>query len=157
MLHKRVRFGMRGVPSLATALILAPWSAPAAEIPSPFAVTNVSEALTRAYNEQDVAALHRLLTPELQARHTPESLRMALALCRVLTGEILRLSTPSWGTRSYGFFGVYAETGVFDMVLEIDQAERVVHLVIADDVTAREQQCRIGVTADEGRVSEPAR
>jgi hypothetical protein len=30
------------------------------------------------------------------------------------------------------------------MVLEIDQAERIVHWVITDNVTAREQQCRIG-------------
>jgi hypothetical protein len=75
----------------------------------------------------------------------------------VLTGEILRLSTPSWGQRSYGFFGVYAETGVFDMVLEIDPAEKIVHWVITDDVTAREQQCRVGATGDMRRPEGPVR
>jgi hypothetical protein len=133
---------------LATALILAPWSARAGEPLGPFAVTNVSEVLMRAYNDEDPFALHGLLSPALQARYTPESLRMVLTLCRVLTGDIFRLSTPSWGTRSYGFFGVYAESGVFDMVLEIDPSERVVHWVVSDNVTAKEQQCRIGAGDD---------
>jgi hypothetical protein len=93
----------------------------------------------------------------VQARYTPEAVRRALTLCRVLTGDIFRLSTPSWGARHYGFFGVYAETGVFDMVLEIDPAEKIIHWVISDNVTAREQQCRIGAKGDAGPAVVPVR
>jgi hypothetical protein len=157
MLDGRLRSGMLGVLPLAAALTFAAGSGPVAQALTPFSVVNVSEALTRAYNDEDVAALHTLLAPALQARYTPADLRTALTLCRVLTGDILRLSTPSWGERSYGFFGVYAETGVFDMVLEIDPAEKIVHWVIASDVTASEQQCRIGVTGDVGRLDGPIR
>ncbi|RDI56338.1 hypothetical protein [Microvirga subterranea] len=133
--------------AVATIIAMVPAWAARAEPLTPFSVINVSEALTRAYNGRDAVALHQLLAPALQARYTPEMLRTSLSLCRVLTGEILRLSTPSWGTRSYGFFGVYAETGVFDMVLEIDEAERVVYWTISDEVTSREQQCEVGGSA----------
>lgn len=133
--------------AVATIITMAPAWAARAEPLTAFSVINVSEALTRAYNDRDAVALHRLLAPALQARYTPEMLRTSLSLCRVLTGEIFRLSTPSWGTRSYGFFGVYAETGVFDMVLEIDETERVVYWTISDEVTSREQQCQVGVSA----------
>ena len=144
MPRTRVLPAMRRCFALAAALALAPWADLRAEIPGPFAITDVSEALMRAYNDEDAQALHGLLAPALQARYSPEAVRKALVLCRVLTGDIFRLSTPSWGARHYGFFGVYAETGAFDMVLEINPAERIVHWVITDDVTAREQQCRIG-------------
>jgi hypothetical protein len=157
MLHGRIRSGTRGVLPLATVLTLAAGSDAAAQGLTPFSVVNVSEALMRAYNDEDAAALHGLLAPALRARYTPADLRTALTLCRVLTGDILRLSTPSWGERSYGFFGVYAETGVFDMVLEIDPSEKIVHWVIASDVTAREQQCRIGATGDVRRLDDPVR
>lgn len=154
MRRRRARTGMRRVWAVAAALALAPPSASSAEIPSPFAITDISEALTRAYNDEDTPALHGLLAPAVQARYTPEAVRRALTLCRVLTGDIFRLSTPSWGARHYGFFGVYAETGVFDMVLEIDPAEKIIHWVISDNVTAREQQCRIG---DAGPADAPVR
>jgi hypothetical protein len=152
MRRRRVRTGLRRAWALAAALALALPSAPRAEIPGPFAITDISEALTRAYNDEDAPALHGLLAPALQARYTPEAVRRALTLCRVLTGDIFRISTPSWGARHYGFFGVYAETGVFDMVLEIDPAEKIVHWVITDNVTAREQQCRIGADATDAPV-----
>jgi hypothetical protein len=142
MPRKRVWPAMRRRLALAAALAFV--SPCRAEIPGPFAITDVSEALMRAYNDEDAQALHGFLAPALQARYSPEAVRKALVLCRVLTGDIFRLSTPSWGARHYGFFGVYAETGAFDMVLEIDPAERIVHWVITDNVTAREQQCRIG-------------
>ncbi len=61
----------------------------------------------------------------------------------MLTGDILRLSTPSWGARQYGFFAVYAESAVFEMILEIDPDRRIRHWTITDDVTAAEQQCRL--------------
>lgn len=142
---------MRRALSVAAVLTLAPCLTARAETLTPFSMINVSEAVMRAYNSGDAAALHDLLSPDLKDRYTPDMVRTALALCRVLTGEIFRLSTPSWGTRSYGFFGLYAETGVFDMVLEIDPAERIVHWVVSDNVTAREQQCRIGAASDAGR------
>jgi hypothetical protein len=156
MLRGRVRAGFRGALFLAAVVAPTPWSA-AGQSLGPFAVTNASEALARAYNGQDAAALHGLLAPALQARYTPDDIRTALALCRVLTGDIFRLSTPSWGARSYGFFGLYAETGVFDMVLEIDQAERIVHWVVSDDVTAEEQQCRLGRKGESGPAGKPTR
>jgi hypothetical protein len=123
---------MRSALFLATALAMMPWSASSGQALGPFAVTNISEALAHAYNDEDAAALYGLLAPGLQARYTPDDIRKALILCRALTGDIFRLSTPSWGTRSYGFFGLYAETGVFDMVLEIDPAEKIVHWVVSD-------------------------
>ena len=155
MRRRRVRTGLRRAWALAAALALG--SAPRAEIPGPFAITDISEALTRAYNDEDAPALHGLLAPALQARYTPEAVRRALTLCRVLTGDIFRISTPSWGARHYGFFGVYAKTGVFDMVLEIDPAEKIIHWVITDNVTAREQQCRIGASGDARPADAPVR
>ncbi len=145
--HATGRAGMRLGLAVATIIAMAPDWAARAEPLTPFSVINVSEALTQAYNDRNAVALHQLLAPALQARYTPEMLRTSLSLCRVLTGEIFRLSTPSWGTRSYGFFGVYAETGVFDMVLEINEAERIVYWTITDDVTSRKQQCQVGGSA----------
>jgi hypothetical protein len=52
-------------------------------------------------------------------------------------------SVPLWEARNYGFFAVYAETAVLEMVLEIGLDEKIVHWVITEDVTAAEQQCRI--------------
>jgi hypothetical protein len=142
---------------LATALVMMPWSASIGQALGPFAVTNISEELARAYNDEDAAALYGLLAPGLQARYTPDDIRKALTLCHVLTGDIFRLSTPSWGTRSYGFFGLYAETGVFDMVLEIDPAERIVHWVVSDNVTAKEQQCQLGQKGGGAPAGKPVR
>ena len=153
MRRRRVATGLRLASALAAALAVASQ----AETPGPFALTDISDALMRAYNDEDAEALHGLLAPALQARYAPEAVRKALVLCRVLTGDIFRLSTPSWGARHYGFFGVYAETGVFDMVLEIDPAERIVHWVVTDDVTAREQQCRIGADGGSGPADAPVR
>ncbi len=106
-------------------------------------MTNVSQAFVRAYNAEDADALHRLLAPSLQGRYPLEALRTAVTLCRVLTSEIFRISTPVWGARHFGFFAVYAETKPFEMILEIDDDEKIIHVVITDDVAAEEQQCRI--------------
>src|SRR3712207_3552197 len=89
----------------------------AAAMPGPYAVTDVAEALLRAYNARDAAALHRLLSPALQLRHSVEEMATILAHCRALTHDIERFSIPSWGTRYYGFFGVFAENAVFEMIL----------------------------------------
>ena len=157
MLDGRIRSGTLAVLPLATALTLAAGSGATAQALTPFSVVNVSEALIRVYNEEDAAALHGLLAPALRARYTPADLRTALTLCRVLTGDIPRPRTPSSAERSYGFFGVSAATGAFDMVLEIDPSEKIVHWVIASDVTAREQQCRTGATGDVRRLDDPVR
>jgi hypothetical protein len=92
---------------------------------------------------KDAAALRELLALPLQAKYTLEDLRLTLARCHGLTHEIDRFSLPSWGTRRYGFFGVYAENSVLEMVLEIDEDEKIVHWVITDDVTAKDQQCAL--------------
>jgi len=112
----------------------------------PHAVINVSQDLLRAYNARDAAALRELLSPSLQAKHTLKDLRLTLARCHGLTHEIERFSLPSWGSRHYGFFGVYAENTVLEMVLEIDEHEKIVHWVITDDLTAKDQQCALSET-----------
>ncbi len=109
----------------------------------PHALTAKSEALVRAYNAADISELHRLLAPALQAKYPPEALEHALMLCRVLTGGIFRLSTPVWGARQYGFFAVYAESKTFEMVLEIDAEERIIHWLLTDDLASNDQQCRL--------------
>jgi hypothetical protein len=109
----------------------------------PHAVTNVSENLLRVYNARDAAAFRELLAPTLQAKYTLEDLRLTLSRCYGLTHEIDRFSLPSWGSRRFGFFGVYAENSVLEMVLEIDEDEKIIHWVITDNVTAKDQQCSL--------------
>jgi hypothetical protein len=109
----------------------------------PHAVINVSQSLLRVYNARDAAALRDLLAPSLQAKYSVEDLQVTLARCHGLTHEVERFSLPSWGARRYGFFGVYAENAVLEMVLEIDEGEKIVHWVITDDVTAKDQQCSL--------------
>ena len=116
----------------------------AAEV-GPHTVIDVSQSLLRVYNARDAAALHELLAPPLQAKYTLEDLRLILSRCHGLTHEIDRFSLPSWGSRRYGFFGVYAENSVLEMVLEIDEGEKIIHWMITDDVTARDQQCSLSV------------
>lgn len=138
MAHQRVL----GRLAAAAAIVLGTVS-PARAVPGPHAVTDVSQALVRAYNAEDAAGLHALLAPALQARYGIEALQRALLLCRVLTSEIFRISTPVWGARHFGYFAVYAETKPFEMILEIDDDGRIVHWVITDDVQATEQQCQL--------------
>jgi hypothetical protein len=109
----------------------------------PHAVINVSQSLLRVYNARDAAALRDLLAPSLKAKYSVEDLQVTLARCHGLTHEVERFSLPSWGARRYGFFGVYAENAVLEMVLEIDEGEKIVHWVITDDVTAKDQQCSL--------------
>jgi hypothetical protein len=109
----------------------------------PHALLNVSQELLRAYNAEDAQALYGLLSPALQVKYPVETLRAVLARCRALTHEIDRFSIPSWGARRYGFFGVYAEMSVLEMILEINEDERIIHWVITDDVTSRDQQCTV--------------
>ena len=132
----------RAIVSLLGMMLTAP--AMAVSSPSglgPHDLLNVSEALLRAYNARDAAAVRGLLAPSLQARHSVEDIVLLLGRCRGMTHDIERLSIPSWGARHYGFFGVYGETLVLDMVLEIDENAKIVHWVITDDVTSKEQQC----------------
>jgi len=126
---------------LATSMIVAALPVPAMSEVGPHAVINVSQDLLRAYKAEDASALHGLLAPALQAEYPVERLRVILTRCRALTHEIDRFSIPSWGARHYGFFGVYAEISVFEMILEVDENEKIVHWVITDDVTSSNQQC----------------
>jgi hypothetical protein len=135
-------FGRFG--SVAAALIAVVLTGPARAQVGPHALINVSHELLAIYNARDAAALYELLTPDLQAKYALEDLRLTLARCHGLTHGIERFSTPSWGTRRYGFFGVYAENSVLEMILEIDESEKIVHWVITDDVTALDQQCILG-------------
>lgn len=109
----------------------------------PHAVINVSRSLLRVYNARDVVALRELLAPSLQTKYSIEDLQLILARCHGLTHEVERFSLPSWGARRYGFFGVYAENSVLEMVLEIDDDEKIIHWLITDDVTAKDQQCSL--------------
>lgn len=115
----------------------------AAAEPGPHAVTDLSRRLVQIYNDGDAAALHGLLAPALKAKYTPQDLAAVLGRCRALTGRVGRLSLPSYGQRHYGFFAVYAEAAVFEMILEIDPEERLFHWVVTDDVTAKDQICQI--------------
>jgi hypothetical protein len=126
--------------AVVTGLLLT--NAAAAQV-GPHAVINVSQELLSIYNARDAAALRKLLAPSLQAKYALEDLRLILAHCHGLTHEIDRFSLPSWGARRYGFFGVYAENTVLEMVLEIGEDEKIVHWVITDDVTAKDQQCAL--------------
>ncbi len=110
----------------------------------PHAVINVSRNLLSIYNARDALALWGLLAPSLQAKYTLDDLRLTLARCHGLTHELERFSLPSWGARRYGFFGVYAENTILEMVLEIDENEKIIHWVITDDVMAMDQQCALG-------------
>jgi len=135
---------MHGILKAAAALGLSmAMTAPARPEPGPHAVIRVAEELLRAYKEEDAEAFHRLLSSGLQAKYPVEGLRAILARCRALTYEIDRLSIPSWGARNFGFFGVYAELAVLEMILEIDDDEKIVHWVITDNVTAKSQECSV--------------
>ena len=109
----------------------------------PHTLINVSEELLRIYNSEDAPALHGLLAPPLQAKYPVETLRTTLTHCRVLTHDIFRFSIPSWGTRRFGFFAAYTETSVFEMILEIDDNEKITHSVLTHNVTAADQQSGI--------------
>ncbi|WP_230533233.1 hypothetical protein [Microvirga roseola] len=138
---------MRPLLKAAAALVNgASLTAPAVSEPGPHAVINAAEALLRAYKAEDPDAFRQLLAPSLQDRYSGDDLRGILARCRALTYEIDRFSIPSWGTRYFGFFGVYAEMAVLEMILEIDDSERIVHWVITNDVNAGDQPCRVGET-----------
>jgi hypothetical protein len=128
-----VLLGLLGIPSMAAAAELGPHD-----------LVDLSRDLVTILNRGDHGALAERLTPALREKYPPDVLRAELVECRVLTHEIFRLSLPSWGARHFGFFGVYAETGQFQLVLEIDQDRKIRHLVITDDMTAGDQQCRIG-------------
>ncbi len=56
MRRRKDQAGLCRAMGLAAALALAPPPS-SAEIPSPFAITDISEALTRAYNGEDAPAL----------------------------------------------------------------------------------------------------
>lgn len=141
---RRVRAGVpstfRAAAALLSSLMLTDVSG--AEV-GPHAVINVSNSLLRVYNTRDAVALRELLSPSLQAKYSVEDLQLTLARCHGLTHEVERFSLPSWGARRYGFFGVYAENSVLEMVLEIDENEKIIHWVITDDVTAKDQQCML--------------
>ncbi|NBJ12049.1 hypothetical protein [Microvirga arsenatis] len=118
-------------------------SGPAQAEVGPHTLNDVSDSLLRAYNRSDAVALHELLAPALQAKYAIEDLRLTLARCRGLTHDIDRFSIPSWGARNFGFFGVYAENSVLEMILEIDPSGKIVHMVITDDLAAKDQQCTL--------------
>ena len=121
---------------------------PAASEVGPHALMNVSEQLLRVYNAEDPAAFHELLAPSLKSRYPVETVRTILAHCRVLTHDLFRLSIPSWGARRFGFFAVYTETSVFEMILEINEDEKIIHWVLTDNVTSQDQQCTIRQAAE---------
>lgn len=103
----------------------------------------VTEYLLQIYRTGDATRLHRLLAPELHVRYTPEALSSILTECRMLVGEIIRISPPVMGTRYFGYSAVHAEQSTFDMILEIDNEERILFWMISSDVIAQNQPCKI--------------
>lgn len=143
----------RAALSIAGAALLAA-SGAAGEPFGFFKRPGLAAELTRIYNERDVAALQALLAPDLRDLYPPARLAEVLALCRALTHDIQRLGPPtfpSMNARHYGFLAAEAETGMFDLVIEIDPDSRIVHLVLSDDLASPVQQCRIGRTAPDGQ------
>jgi hypothetical protein len=110
---------------------------------SAYSLPRIRDALLKAYNGQDAGALHAMLSMALQNRYSSEKLSSSLTMCRVLTHTILRTQGPVWGNRWHGWFAVEAEAGEFQMILEIDRHEKIIHLMITDDLDARRQQCWI--------------
>jgi hypothetical protein len=128
----------------AAALILgATLAAPATSEVGRHDMFNVSQQLLQVYNAKDAAGLHELLASPLKARYSAEAVRDILTRCRVLTHDIFRLSPPSWGARRFGFFAVYTETSVFEIIREHDEDKKIVHWVVTDNVTSQDQQCSI--------------
>lgn len=148
--------GSRAALSVTVAALLAA-SGVAGEPFGFFKRPGLAAELTRIYNEHDVAALQALLAPDLRELYPPDRLAGVLALCRALTHDIQRLGPPtfpSMNARHYGFLAAEAETGAFDLVIEIDPASRIVHLVLSDDLASPVQQCRIGRPAPDGQGGE---
>ncbi|WP_262268669.1 MULTISPECIES: hypothetical protein [Microvirga] len=136
---------IKGLGATAVSLLAAVLPVPALSEVGPHALLNVSEELLRAYRAEDAQAFRELLSPPLQVKYPVERLHQILAQCRALTHEIDRFSIPSWGGRRYGFFGVYAELAVLEMILEIDESGRIIHWVITDDVTSGHQPCAVSI------------
>ena len=114
-----------------------------------FRQPDVAERMARLYNERDAGALHAMLAPDLRALYPPERLSRILGLCRALTHDILRLSPPtfpSMNARNVAFFSASAETGLFELVVEIDPDSRILRLLLSDRLDAPEQPCLIGRT-----------
>ncbi|KAA2235806.1 hypothetical protein [Salinarimonas soli] len=129
----------------AISLLLAP--AARGEPADFFAQPSLTAGLTRIFNESDAEGLHRLLAPELRDLHPVPRLARTLALCRALTQDILRLgpaSFPSMGARNVGFFTAEAETGLFELVIEVDGDGFVTRLLLSDNLDAPDQQCLVG-------------
>jgi hypothetical protein len=104
---------------------------------------NVSQTILRSYKTKDAPGLHSILAPELQARYTVKDVKDVLDQCYTKFGEITRFSLPTMGARTYAFFGVYASTGTYDMILEINPNEKIYYWVVTPDVNAPDQICTL--------------
>jgi hypothetical protein len=141
---KRERRSLHTVLTSAAAIVAAAMMAlPAHSAPGARSLRDLSLEVQRIYNAGDAAALHALLAPPLKAKYTVEAVRQTLTACRALTQNIERISWPTGGTRHYGFFAVYAKTSTWEMILEIDNDEKLLYFVITDDVTEKEQRCTV--------------
>ena len=80
MRRRRVATGLRHASALAAAFAVASPLASQAETPGPFALTDISDALMRAYNDEDAEALHGLLAPPATRRRLSER-RWSCAAC----------------------------------------------------------------------------
>jgi hypothetical protein len=103
----------------------------------------ISQEILRYYNEKDALSLHSFLAPELQSRYTVEDVKDIIERCHSKFGDIARFSLPTMGARTYAFFGVYANTGTYDMIIEINLEKKIYHWVITSDVNAPDQVCTL--------------
>lgn len=81
----------------------------------------VSKTIVALYNDEDAAALHAMLAPDLREAWPVERFALRLADCRRRLGALERVSPPVMGTRTFGFIAAYFDATIRDMFLEIDE------------------------------------
>ncbi|MBF9233156.1 hypothetical protein [Microvirga alba] len=94
---------------------------------------NVSTRLVEIYQAGDAAALHGMLSPDLQAQYSPDALASWLREVNAKFGPLQRISLPISGTRAYAIFAAYFERAPSDMFLELDPQGRVVVWTLKND------------------------
>jgi hypothetical protein len=110
---------------------------------SPYSLGRILPAFLAAYNSGDANRLRPMLSDRLQTKYPASRLDEALGLCRVVTHDIIRIGGRAWGNRWHGLYHLDGEGGPLQMIFEIDNHERIIHMMITDDLDAKRQQCWI--------------
>ncbi len=124
---------------VAATLVLVPVSARAET-----RLHTMSQYLVSALNAGDVGAIAGALSPKLRERLSDETLSTSIDDCRLRVGPVERTSLPTSGTARYAFFLAYVPDRVLDMIIELDEAGKVLTWIISSGLTAGETLCFIG-------------